>query len=388
MDFIDQIRDLAGRALDLAGELQTEEATKNALVMPFIQILGYNVFNPREVIPEFTADLGVKKGERVDYAIIQDGAPILLIECKATGTNLNQVHASQLYRYFSVTDARFSLLTNGTSYHFYTDLDAPNKMDEKPFLEFDLLDIKEFLVEELKKFTKGNFDINSILDRAHELKYTREIKRILATEYNSPSEDFVRFYLNGIYSGAKTQNVIAQFSGIVKRAHHQFINDRINERLKSALNAEDAVTMRSGPDKPADSPGETKFQSAEQSAGDEADQVETTEEELRAYYVVKAILHGKVDLGRIAIRDRIRYCNILLDDNGRRPICRFHFNTSQKYLGVFDADKNEERIPISGVDDIYLHAAKIKSAIDIYETPESEDQRTATIRPIGSVGAV
>lgn len=138
MVFNDRIRELSGQVQKQLPHIQTEEATKNALIMPFITALGYNVFNPTEVTPELHADVGIKKGEKVDYAILQDGKPIILFECKWHGADLNKDHASQLYRYFSVTDARFGVLTNGVQYRFYTDLDAANKMDAKPFFEFDL----------------------------------------------------------------------------------------------------------------------------------------------------------------------------------------------------------------------------------------------------------
>lgn len=364
MDFIDELRNLAERALDLKDELQTEEATKNALIMPFIRLLGYDVFNPREVVPEFTADVGIKKGEKVDYAVMQEGLPAILFECKSSQTNLDNTHASQLYRYFSVVEARFGVLTNGIVYQFYTDLEASNRMDDKPFLEFSLLEIKESLVDELKKFTRDVFDVENILSTASELKYTREIKRVLASEYDSPTEEFIRFCINDIYSGVKTQNIIDQFRGITRRAFQQFINDRINDRLQSALSGESSQI------KPAAVSEIEDLESQEaqpQSDEDEEAVIETTEEELRAYYIVKSVLHGAVDLRRVAIRDRISYCGILLDDNNRKPICRLHFNTAQKYLGVFDAEKNEERIPISGIDDIFQHGDKIKAAIAIYE---------------------
>ncbi len=138
MDLIDRLRDLASRLEKIVAQLQTEEATKNALVMPFINALGYNVFDPLEVVPEFTADVGTKKGEKVDYAIMQDGKPIILMEVKAANCNLDNAHCSQLYRYFSVTDARFSVLTNGIHYRFFSDLESPNKMDARPFLEVDM----------------------------------------------------------------------------------------------------------------------------------------------------------------------------------------------------------------------------------------------------------
>lgn len=120
MDLIDQLRELALRIAKIKDSIQTEEATKNAMVMPFIQILGYNVFDPLEVTPELIADVGTKKGEKVDYAILREGKPIILFECKKVGSDLNINHASQLFRYFHVTEARFGVLTNGITYHFFT----------------------------------------------------------------------------------------------------------------------------------------------------------------------------------------------------------------------------------------------------------------------------
>ena len=136
MDLIDTLTALSNRIPKVLKTIQTEEATKNALIMPFIQALGYNVFDPFEVAPEYTADVGTKKNEKVDYVIMREDRPCILIECKSSSTNLNINHASQLFRYFGVTEARFAILTNGIDYKFFTDIEAPNKMDERPFSNF------------------------------------------------------------------------------------------------------------------------------------------------------------------------------------------------------------------------------------------------------------
>src|SRR5438874_6514636 len=162
MDFIDELNALAVKVPKLCDMLQTEEATKNALVLPFIRILGYDIFDPTEVIPEFVCDVGIKKGEKVDYAIQKDGKIIMLFECKHCGGDLNIKHAAQLFRYFMVTDARIAVLTNGVDYRFFTDLEATNKMDEKPFLEVDMLDLNESVVSELKKLTKPAFNLDEL----------------------------------------------------------------------------------------------------------------------------------------------------------------------------------------------------------------------------------
>jgi predicted type IV restriction endonuclease len=361
VDFIDKIRELSARIPKQLDLIQTEEATKNALIMPFIASLGYDVFNPGEVTPELNADVGIKKGEKVDYAILRDGKPIILFECKHHAADLGKTHASQLYRYFSVTEARFGVLTNGLQYWFYTDLEAPNKMDGKPFFEFNMLDVRESAVEELKKFTKSAFDLNNILTTANELKYTREIRRIMAEQLQEPSEDFVKFFAAQIYTGKLTQAVRGQFAQLTRQALRAFINDQINERLKTALTAETA------PAAPAEAPPATVAPAA---VFVETPTVVTTDEEREAYLVIKAILRDLVDVRRIAMRDVQSYCGILLDDNNRKPICRLHFNGAQKYLGFFDGAKDgqkEDRQPIEQIDDLYRYAERLRMTVTRYE---------------------
>ena len=206
MDFIEKINQFSRRVETLKDQIQTEEATKTALIMPFFQLLGYDVFNPSEFVPEFTADVGIKKGEKIDYAIFLNGELSILLEAKAIDENLDK-HGSQLFRYYATSSARFGILTNGIIYRFYTDLDTPNKMDDRPFLEFNLLNLKDNLIPEIKKFERDNFDCNNILNSAAELKYTNEIKKLLYNEMIAPSDEFVRFLLKDIYPGMKTQNV-------------------------------------------------------------------------------------------------------------------------------------------------------------------------------------
>jgi predicted type IV restriction endonuclease len=228
MDFIDQLRGLSSRIATTRNVIQTEEATKNAMVMPFIQILGYNVFDPLEVTPELIADVGTKKGEKVDYAILQDGKPILLFECKKAGGDLNINHASQLFRYFHVTEARFGVLTNGLVYRFFTDLEQPNKMDEKPFFEFNILEFKDRDIEELKKFAKAAFDVETILTTANDLKYTRAIQNRLSDWLSAPSEDFVRLVSADLIGNRRfTPAVKDQFTLRKRRFNQKYQNETL-----------------------------------------------------------------------------------------------------------------------------------------------------------------
>ncbi|MPM29543.1 hypothetical protein SDC9_76083 [bioreactor metagenome] len=366
MDFIDQIKILAAKIPKLSESIKTEEATKNALVLPLLNILGYNVFDPTEVVPEFTTDYGTKKGEKVDYAIIQDGKPIILIECKNIDADLDKEYASQLFRYFSVSEAKIGILTNGIAYRFYTDIDAPNKMDDKAFLEINLLDIKEPLINELKRFQKESFDIDDLANVACELKYTKEIKLILANEINSPSEEFVRYFTKKVTNSPFTQSVRERFTILTKNALNQFINDRINDRLKFAM-SEDAVPSNSMEYVQVSNLNEGKESSSPDVSNNNLEKIVTTGDELEGYYIIKAILRESLDLKRVAIRDKKSYCGVLLDDNNRKPICRMYFNTRQKYLGLFTEDKDEEKVPIDDLNCIYDYADKLKNIVNSYD---------------------
>lgn len=358
VEFIEKLSALSSKIKQQSSAIETEEATKNAFVMPFINnVLGYDVFDPTEVIPEFVCDIGTKKGEKIDYAILKNGEIQILIECKKIGETLNINHASQLFRYFHVTNARISILTNGQVYKFFTDLDAPNKMDEKPFLEIDLLDIDETVIAELKKITKSAFDIESIISAAGELKYVSMIKKILHTQMSSPEEDFVKFFASRVYDGILTQKVRDNFTILTKKAASQYINAQINERLKTA--------MSGGQIQVNDFPESEEEKDSDKNLKDESDVV-TTIDELEGFHIIKAIARAVIDSHRITHRDTKSYFGVLIDDNNRKPLCRLHFNRNQKYLGLFDLEKNETRHPIKSLDDIYSFADIIRATASLY----------------------
>ncbi|WP_334149795.1 type I restriction endonuclease [Microbacterium sp.] len=361
MEFAERLDSLATKVKNQATAIGTEEATKNAFVMPFIStILGYDVFDPIEVVPEFTADVGTKKGEKIDYAIMRDGEVQILIECKPSMGSLKIEHASQLYRYFAVTNARIAVLTNGVAWHFYTDLDAPNRMDAKPFLVLDLLDIDETLISEIQKLSKESFDLDSIISAAEELKYIGALKREISSQFREPTDEWIKFFATRVYEGSYTQKVRQQFTTLVSKAAQQFLTERVNDRLKTALGVGGITATADAP------PAAT---SAEVVAADldRDTEIETTLEELEGYQIVKAIACGEVKPHRVTHRDAKSYFAVLLDDNNRKPIARLHFNGKQKYLGLLDEEKVETRFPIDELDEIYAHADGIRTAVQRYK---------------------
>ncbi len=354
MDFKDEIKQFGDRVEKLKDQISTEEATKNAFIMPFIKALGYDVFNPLEVVPEYVADLGIKKGEKVDYAIMKDGQPAILVECKHWGESLDP-HNSQLFRYFHTSNAKFGLLSNGIIYRFYTDLVQPNKMDEKPFFEFNVTDIKDNQIEELKKFHKSYFDEENIQNTATELKYMSELKALLNIELQNPTEGFVRYFAKQVYQGSLTSKWVEQFASLTKRAIHQYVNDLITERLKSALKKEDEK----------EATPETQVTSLAPESKDS--KIETTQEEIEGFLIVKTILRQKTQPSRIVYRDAQSYFAILLDDNNRKTICRLYMNGTKRYIGTFDAQKKETKTEILTVDDIFLYGDILQRIVSNFD---------------------
>lgn len=363
MDFKDSIFQLAERVSSLKESIQTEEATKNAFIMPFIQALGYDVFNPLEVVPEMDCDIAKKKGEKIDYAIMKDGSPIMLIECKHWKQDLN-LHDNQLKRYYVASKAKFGLLTNGIVYRFYTDLIKENIMDDVPFLEFNLEKIRETQIEEVKKFCKENFDLDNILSSANELKYMSEVKKIIRSEFDEPSPELVKMLTKRVYEGIVTQKVLDQFTDVVKRALKSHINDVMSEKLGIAIKATEVAGAPIQTPSPAPEKKDTEEPQKEEG---KASKINTTMEEMEGYYIVKSIVCEVIASERVTYRDSQSYFAIFADDNNRRPICRLHFNnTNNKRIGFVDENRNEQMESIEKLDDIYNFKKQLIEAAKRY----------------------
>lgn len=343
----ESLRAIAERVKSHSSTMATEEAVKTAVVLPFLRSLGYDVFDPSEVVPEFTADAVGKKGEKVDYAIKIDNEVRILIECKPISVALDKKHLDQLYRYFSVTNAKFAILTNGRTFNFYTDLEAPNKLDARPFFVFDVTDFNAGIVTELRKFEKAAFDVDAILATAERLKYTSGIKQVISKLIEEPSEEFVRIVSAGVYEGRMTAQVREMLTGVVRTAFREVIMDTVKSRLSSALADTEEVIEK------IDAPVEDE------------PEIVTTEEEREGYMIVKAIVRDTISPARVVMRDQKSYCGVLIDNNNRKPLARLHFNRSIKYIGLFDGEA-EERLIIDSLDQIYEHSDRLRATAKKY----------------------
>lgn len=372
MDLIDRLTELANRIKRQRDHVKTEEAVKTAFILPFLQALGYDVFNPSEVVPEHTADHGVKKGEKVDYAIKLDDKIMILIECKQVDAPLEAKHAGQLFRYFAVTEARFGVLTDGTRYLFYTDLEAANVMDERPFFEFNLRDFNAASVEELKKFSKAAFDVENIVSSASNLKYLRALLAEVRAEFANPSEVLVRILSARAMPGIRlTAQVKEQYTELTRRALDTFLNETLNLRLKSAMTLDtDSVSAGSPSLSGATASTQALPGAASESTRANDPDVVTTEEETAAYRIFQAISAEIADPEDIYLRDAKTYCAVLFKNNNRRPIARLYFNRKKALqIGLFSGE-GEVRHDIERLSDIFKFKADILATIMQYQEPK------------------
>lgn len=334
MEFIEKINQLKERAIALKENLQTEEATKNALVMPFLNALGYDVFNPLEVVPEYIADSRLKKDEKVDYAILKDTKPIILIECKRVDNDKLDIkkHGGQLFKYFTASKAKFIIFTNGIVYKFFSDIEETNILDKDPFFTFNLLEFKTNHIETLAEFCKENFDIEKAYSNAGDLKYIKQFEEVIENEYRSPSDEFVKYLINksGACEGRITDKVIERHKNTTIEAFNLFMSKVMKTSLDFSLNAK----------------------AEEKENKENKNEVVTTLEELEGLAIVKSLLNGVIDITRVTYRDTVNYFNIILDDNIRKTICRLYFNSAQKYIAFLE-DKKENRLPLDNIESLF-----------------------------------
>lgn len=345
MDFKQQLKKLAEKIEVDKAFIVNEEGTKTAFVMPFLQILGFNVFDHNDVAAEFVADVPMKKGEKVDYALKKGGKPIILVECKKCVERLDK-HGIQLSRYFTFSDARFGMLTNGIKYWFFTDIDKSNVMDGHPFFQFDITDHTEVEAQFVQSFSKEIFDLKLIQSAVSEMVYSREIRTLLHNELKNSSRDFIKYVADKTFlekqRGRVTDKVMTVYAELLRKNIPIIIDELIAERLLP---------------KTPQSPDEDEFTS----------KIVTTEEELEAFFIVKAICRQKIDANRIAFRDAQAYFAIMIDNNRLKTICRIYLNASKKYFALMGVDKKEIKYEISSIDDIFGFSDQLLSAVSQYE---------------------
>ena len=222
-------------------------------------------------------------------------------------------------------------------------------MDNYPFFQFDITDHTEADAEFVKLFSKGLYDQKKIIDLATGHVYSREIKTLLHSELKNPTKDFIKYIAEKTYlekqRGRVTDKVMMQYSELVRKNIPSLLDELVSERLMP----------------------KTKQTTEDDNNAYEDNKIVTTEEEIEAYFIVKAICRQKIESSRVVLRDAQTYCAILLDNNRLKTICRVYLNSNKKYLGIFDANKKEVKYDIQSVDDIFKFADKLFAIVNVYD---------------------
>ncbi len=359
MTFEENIREYVKTIPEKLEHIDSEETTKIALITPFLRELGYDTANPSIVKAEYTADVGTKQGEKVDFAILDNGEPVIFIECKPVNKELSKDNISQLFRYFSITNVQIGILTNGVDYLFYT-TGTDNRMDDNPFLELNLLNLTKKDISELEKFARGNFSVDNAVSRADDLKYRTLIKKALVKEFEEPSDEFIKVIGKQVYDGILTPNIKEKFGKLIVSVNTEFINEKVQKRLADAVENNDTQLEKES---------EEEIEEIDNDTG-----IVTTAEELEGFYIVKSIASENNNEEHITMRDQKKYCNILFDDNKYYPVIRFYFNNPKRLkIELFDkitrrsnGGKIGDTIEIDKVSDIYQYKDRINKLVDKY----------------------
>jgi len=328
-----------------------EAQTKLLYINPFIEILGYRTSEHADVIAEWPADFAARSRDKVDYALRKNGTEILIIECKRFHEKVGK-HGHQLSDYFNnLPLLRFGILTNGTIYHFYTDIDTRNIMDPEPFFDFNVTDFNDEQVRILEMFCKENFDEKSIIEKARRLTYSRDIRKVLYSEMTNPTKDFIKFIAEKAYlekkRGSITERIRNLFDELVNLSLPIVINQLIRDRM-----------IRLKP-------------SADNGTREAESKVITTEEEREAYFIVKSIIRRKISAERVGFKDAQAYFSIRIDESSHKTVCRLYLNSNKKHICIYDMDRNETKFDIESIDNIFDLSGQLLKSVSIYETKQN-----------------
>lgn len=337
----EKIKTIYKRWINTRDSIQSEESTKQSMILPFLSALGYDVFNPEEITPEKECEVNGKKGEKIDYAVSRDGEQLMIVECKHWNENLDK-HEQQLRRYYTSSKAKIGVLTNGLEYRFYADFDQTNLMDKDAFFCFDLNSEDESELEFLLKFKKENFNLSTILSEAEKLKYSSSLRKEIYAELESPSADFIKLFAKKVYSGVLTQQKMISFKELIVESIRKYILSPTVE------------------EKPTDVTEGSSESTEEKSVNDEKSRIVTTKDELIALGIVKAICSKIIDSSRCFFRDAISYSSVLLDDSNRKPIVRLYLNSiNNMKIIIVSKDRNEQVYRISKIEEIMNYEKEI-----------------------------
>lgn len=329
MTLADALNDIRARIEKFGDDLDNEEITKDVLIRPMIQALGYDSSDPTQIKAEFSVTLPKGGRGRADYVIFHNGQPAIVMECKALGVPLDQKIQQQMLQYARALGAFAGIVTDGDTYLCFANVDDEDKIDSRCYHAMDLTDPQNDDEQALQLLSKARLFPKQLREQAAALMSVLDQEDLLSEVLNDPVLSQEIFRLGGIEDSTQRDEESAATI------------DSLREMI------ERAVERVAGGDL-------------------EVPKVVTTNEELDAHLLCKGMLHGVIEPHRVHFRDSKTYASVLIDDNNRKQICRLHFNGRQKYLGTFDADRQETRHAIEDIDDLLKFARAIRSTARRY----------------------
>lgn len=300
---------------NVASHCATEETTKQALILPLLNILDFNPFDPQKVKAEYGANLpGVKANERVDYALYSDGHPVMFIEAKSINEKLTN-HAGQLARYFNSTPGvSIAAITNGREWRFYTDLKLPNVMDENPFLKVNFDTLSDSDMEQLSQFRYGCFRPDQLRTFAKERVYQELFQEVIESCLRDVDQDFVRFIANRANLGTMlTAKLLESMSPLVKQA----VADAISKMVVTGLSAPQAQPA------PVSVAVPVNDVSKDYAVDPNNPKIITTAAEMKLLSILKDMLSGVVCPNEVIAKDTESYYTVLYQGKVNRWIVRY-----------------------------------------------------------------
>lgn len=323
MGYTEDVYRLASQVLERKQHCKgNEEATKHSLILPFFQMLGFDIYNPSVLRPEYKAGFASNK-EKIDYAIFQNDVPALFIEAKAYGEKLENYDA-QLAKYFnSTTNLKLAVITDGVRYKFFTDLKEPNIIDIDPFLEFDFESIGTEEIEILKRFQADKFNAQELVNHAENLVYLRALKKKVRAIFREPSDDFVRFMAGDVFPKKITANALERLTPLVKQALSSVLVEMVSMGLSQEISKPEDTSI----------PTEvTEVVAPTSDAESKESKVVTTEEELAGFNLIyQLITEGSGEDQKVTYKDTASYFGIHVEKR-TQWFARLHFNGNQKFV--------------------------------------------------------
>ncbi|WP_414549273.1 type I restriction endonuclease [Anabaena sp. CCY 0017] len=386
MGFAEDITKLSEQVRKRIDNVSGEEATKMALIVPFLSALGYDVYDPSEVIPEYIADFAIKKAgqfEKVDYALAINGSIVMFVEAKAYGQKA-EAHDGQLSRYFNgLITTKVAIVTNGIDYRFFTDLRDKNVMDKEPFFIFNILEYETKDIENLKFFHRNNFDVEAITNHAEEMIYVKAITQLIGNVLRFPSEGFVRFLVSELgtvapgyeIQGRITGKVIEKFKPIIKKS----IQGSLVELMTRSLNQEMAQSVESININHTDE-ADIKAEEVDSDEEEKA-RIITTEEELAAFEKVQIILKSSQSYKfEIQYRDTVNYFGIHLGKSNWWFLRLSLSSTKKTFIARLGIDEVKTLASDFVVQEVVSPTGEAWSKITISSVDDLDRLRTVLIR--------